>query len=53
VAHATLPSRFFLSGPSVTATIDPQGPATVLFAQPSPAPKDAGLQWRLVASDVQ
>jgi len=53
VADTTVPSRFFLSEPHVAATIDPQGPATVLFGQPSPAPNDAGLQWRLVASDGQ
>jgi hypothetical protein len=51
VADITMPSRFFLSEPHVAATIDPQGPATVLFGQPSPAPNDAGLQWRLVAAD--
>jgi hypothetical protein len=52
VADITVPSRFFLSEPHVAATIDPQGPATVLFGQPSPAPNDAGLQWRLVAADA-
>jgi hypothetical protein len=49
VASTTLSGNFYLTAPTVAATLDTQ--ATVIFGQPFDQGQRAGLGWRLLVSD--